>query len=155
MTENFPILEKKNSPRKVPEGGNEEKHIGKIKYGQWIKCNYPVPNSLKQNVMQMVICMLNYREKRQVLYLGGKKGTIYTLKVRIHWVSFYLSSNLNPLSVIRSWAKTAPQKSKSKCLDADMLGSERLCLQDPALPLPCCLTLGKRLDLSELPFLHL
>lgn len=48
-----------------------------------------MPGSWNQNAMQMVICMLNYREKRQVLYLGGKKGKIYTLKVRIHWVSFY------------------------------------------------------------------
>ena len=69
-----------------------------------------MPGSLNQNAMQMVICMLNYREKRQVLYLGGNKGKTYTLKVRIHWVSFYLSSNLNPLSIVRSWAKAAPQR---------------------------------------------
>ena len=85
----FPILEKRIVQERSQKGGNEEKHIGKIKYGQWINCNYLVPGSLNQNAMQMVICMLNYREKRQVLYLGGKKGKIYTLKVRIHWVSFY------------------------------------------------------------------
>lgn len=89
MTRNFPILEKRIVQERSQKGGNEEKHIGKIKYGQWINCNYLVPGSWNQNAMQMVICMLNYREKRQVLYLGGKKGKIYTLKVRIHWVSFY------------------------------------------------------------------
>ena len=73
MTRNFPILEKRIIQERSQKGRNEEKHIGKIKYGQWINCNYLVPGSLSQNAMQMVICMLNYREKRQVLYLGGGK----------------------------------------------------------------------------------
>ena len=74
MTKNFPTLEKKYS-KKGPRGGGREmnKHIGKINYGQWVDCNYLAPNGLRQNVMQMVICMPPCGGKKQIILSGRAK----------------------------------------------------------------------------------